>query len=477
MNVRMNVLNKSNKKYPTMDLTGTGLSTLLNPTTKHYLKVGNLLQKLYDVTKFIKDEENKKLIVDCYDKLHLTSFNNKIYENLNVVHPLIRILVENINVISEIGDKSNYFLNLTSKLLKEVLDLIKEGINPTELRRALIELKSKAMRELTGNSGLKTVQLTKEELKKMISNEKAIDLAFEAMEITNVLEDVRFLKVNLGDYKDSYVFKGMIFNRAPESLIQSQCDTKTLVFNCSLDFIPTETKGVVLFENAQQLIDFDGTEESRLQEYFEQFKGHAMFCNGSVNEVFLDFLNKNEILVCKVLSKYDLIRLNRLLGGKINQSLNGAIETSLNTGNTGISSKIETFLEGNKKYTKIIGNGKIATVVIRDSLIVNCDEYEREVQLALKVIKNGKLVDLSEVGAILKEKVFKNDFDDQKRLIYKKFEDVFVNYEGNILKKVCIKSIGCCIDLINMLVNTDDYLMTQEPSLNIKPKDNPNWDD
>lgn len=108
---------------------------------------------------------------------------------------------------------------------------------------------------------------------------------------------------------------------------------KVAVFTNPIDIAQTETKGTVLIKNADEMLNFTRGEEkhmekvhiritymravphSRLQIFKELSDSgvKVIIAGTTVGELALHYLNRNQILVLKVLSKFDLRRLCRVV--------------------------------------------------------------------------------------------------------------------------------------------------------------------
>jgi T-complex protein 1 subunit theta len=99
--------------------------------------------------------------------------------------------------------------------------------------------------------------------------------------------------------------------------VKNTTDAKVAVFTCALDVQQTETKGTVLLKSAGELLNFSKGEEKQLEKQFQDIAdtGVKVIVTGSgIGDLAMHFLNRMGILVVKVLSKFDLRRLCRVIG-------------------------------------------------------------------------------------------------------------------------------------------------------------------
>lgn len=505
-----------------MDLTTTGLGSLLNAKTKHQVKVSGLIQKLCEISRFVKDSlaNHKKLIIDSYDRVVLTAHPQKIFSNINIPHPIVKLLVNDIEKINAKGDNAMYYMLIVSSLLSEVGDLVNRGVYPKVLHTVLQDIRDRVLAELDKIEGKKVLgrgtsaeqcaeapagldSITKETEKMRIEEEIAEDnqknteeskgvigclefmrnkqlerLVWDALKITDKPENIRVFKVNGGCLPESYVVNGMVFGKGAVGLVKEKKSCRTAIYNCPVDIILTETKGNILFSNANEMLSFSSNEEARIKKFVDGIRADVVFCNGTISNLYLDFMNARNILVFKVQSKFDLARIREICGGSISQRL-----VHMDEDHMGSLEKVEMYYEGGRCYTKFLGSeSKIATIVLKDPLMVNCEEYERDIENCLRAIKNRgasvvRVKDVSEAAKGVMESL-KKVCSNQNRIIYTRLARIFddvadipVLYEGASM------AVASALDLACLLLITDDYLIAQESSLDMKPRQNRHWDE
>jgi T-complex protein 1 subunit theta len=242
-----------------------------------------------------------------------------------------------------------------------------------------------------------------------------------------------------------------------------------------------------LLKNRDDLLSFGKNEEGEIKELVDGIsKSNIVLCNGKIDDIFMDYFNRNNVLVFKVSSKFDVRRMRELCGGSISPTL-----TPLRKENMGFCESVSVFEEGNNTYTKFMNNKNVVTIILKDSIMANLDEYERILLKGLTVLeKNVKKGEIRVVegggkfegwlSRVMEEKNM--EYGDSRQLVYKgvsnalgKFKvsgcDVYDIYEGKV------KSVGYAIDLVCIVLETEDYLLTRGDEMNVKPRMNKNWDD
>jgi len=114
--------------------------------------------------------------------------------------------------------------------------------------------------------------------------------------------------------------QGMVLRREVEGSVIKASNCKIALFSCPIDISSTETKGTVLIKTANELKNFSRGEEDLLEKQIKSIVDtgcKVVVCGGKVGEMALHFLNKYNILVVRVLSKFDLRRVAKTVGGTV----------------------------------------------------------------------------------------------------------------------------------------------------------------
>lgn len=235
------------------------------------------------------------------------------------------------------------------------------------------------------------------------------------------VDNVRVVKIMGGGLYKSKVVQGMVFGREPEGDVKKVEKAKVAVFTNPIDVAQTETKGTVLIKNADEMLNFSRGEEKHMEkvksitfscrptkvlsliytsllQIFAELvdSGVKVVIGGtSIGELALHYLNRSGILVLKVLSKFELRRLCRVVGATPLARLGAP--TPEEAGYVDVAETIEI---GGDRVTVLrqesSGKTRTATVVLRGATQNHLDDLERAVDdgvSALKaLIKDGRLV-------------------------------------------------------------------------------------
>ncbi|KAH9006186.1 T-complex protein 1 [Lactarius hatsudake] len=284
-----------------------------------------------------------KLVINHLGKLFVTSDAATIIREIEVVHPAAKLLVMASQAQeSEMGDATNTVLILSGELLKRAESLLVMGLHPSEVikgyelacAKALTELETLSTSELPSpltkkalahavTPAIASKQYGSEDILARLVAEAAL-LVMPENKTFNV-DNVRVVKIMGGSLAGSKVVQGMVFGREPEATKNARLSAgdvkkvtggKVAVFTNAIDVAQTETKGTVLIKNADEMLNFTRGEEKHMEKIFKELADSgvkAIIAGTTVGELALHYLNRNQILVLKVLSKFDLRRLCRVV--------------------------------------------------------------------------------------------------------------------------------------------------------------------
>ena len=191
-----------------------------------------------------------------------------------------------------------------------------------------------------------------------------------------------------GSLDQSKVVKGMVFGREPDGSIKKASKAKVGVFSCPIDISQTETKGTVLLHNAKEMLDFTKGEENQLETIIKEIHDsgvRVVVAGTSVGELALHYLNRYNILVVKILSKFELRRLCRVVGATPLARLGAPMPDEM-----GSIDVVETLEIGGDRVTVFRQENdatRTATLVIRGATQNHLDDIERAIDDGVNVVK------------------------------------------------------------------------------------------
>ncbi|CAO1638649.1 unnamed protein product [Sympodiomycopsis kandeliae] len=372
-----------------------------------------------------------KLLINHLSRSFITSDAATILRELEVVHPAGKLLVlASQQQEAEMGDATALVITLAGELLKKAEQLINLGLHPSEILqgyelardRALEELEKLAVAELSSPPTLESLTLA---LRPSIASkqygQEDILAPLVAQAVSLVLpsagsagadasssssktlglkdfnvDNVRVVKVLGGSLSDSRVVRGMVFAREPEGIVKRVKEGgKVAVFSCGLDITQTETKGTVLLHNAKELSTFSHGEEKALEKVIKEIADSGVkvvISQSTVGELALHYLNRFNILCIKILSKFELRRVCRLIGatplarvGAPTPEEAGWIDV---VDTTEIGGDRVTVFRQEDGQAGGKAKPKMATIVLRGATANHLDDVERAIDDGVNVIKS-----------------------------------------------------------------------------------------
>lgn len=456
------------------------------------MPVVGLIKKMYGPSRLTK------LIRTDYSTYKLTQTPVVILDNIKINHPLVKLLGDYVKKLESLGDSSKFFLILVGYLVEESIKVLEKGVKATVLAEILREI-SDEMGEITKGLGKECDVLENLEkiLDGLIKEPVARSLVLESITQTKSFstEKIRVCKIPSGTLEDSYVVKGMVFEREAEGKIKEKERGSTAIYNTSLDIPRGELKSTIQMDTADQLSNFSKDEVEGMKRKVESLSSDVIIFSGRVNDIFLDFLDKTNKLAFKVMSKHDLRRLRELLGGTISQEFEDLEDK-------GTVEKISLVAEGNKKYTKFISEkSRVSTIVLKHPLEYKLDELERSINKSLLALqrntKENKIQLCEGAGEFEKTlstlfgtkaqeslKMYNEGEDSlEKHLVYAGLSKAFGGFEmfkkGSGLDLFTTKTKAVCyaLEFVGTMYEIEDYLVGIPPKLNIRPQMNQHWDE
>ncbi|KAJ3894504.1 chaperonin Cpn60/TCP-1 family [Lentinula edodes] len=360
-----------------------------------------------------------KLLINHLGRLFVTSDAATIIREVEVVHPAAKLLVMASQAQeAEMGDATNTVLILAGELLKKSEQLLVLGLHPSEVIKGYELACTKALEELdklstfslpsplTSSSlasALKPAIASKqygfEDPLSALVAEAALAVMPPNPKNFNV-DNVRVVKIMGGGLSASRVVQGMVFGREPETMLKKVTRAKVAVFTSALDIAQTETKGTVLIKNADEMLNFTKGEEQHLEKIFKEIADSGVkviIAGSSVGELALHYLNRFNIAVLKVLSKFDLRRLCRVVNatplariGAPTPEEAGFVDVfeTVEIGGDRVT-VLRQLSPGEPGFDPTSGGEKTrtATIVLRGATANHLDDLERAIDDGVNVIK------------------------------------------------------------------------------------------
>mmetsp|Transcript_3212 Transcript_3212/g.6508 ORF Transcript_3212/g.6508 Transcript_3212/m.6508 type:complete len:553 (-) Transcript_3212:83-1741(-) len=352
-----------------------------------------------------------KLVINHLEKIFVTSDSATIMRELEVAHPAAKILVmAGESQESEFGDNTNFVLSFAGELLKQAEELLINGLHTAEIVLGY-ERAHKKLLEILPELVVRTVADVRERqdlvmaLKPIIGTKQygyetlLSNLVAEAALATMPpdrsrkaslnMDHVRIAKLRGGDVSNSTVVKGMIMVRDSEGIVKRATNAKVIVFGCGIEAGSMEAKGTVLLKNAEDLMNYNKSEEKKMEEQIASIAASGatvVVANGSVSEMALHFLDKFNLMVLKTPSKFELRRICGALGATAVVRLGACSPEEM-----GFCSLIEVKEIGSRKVTvfsqELDEDTSVTTIAVRASTEHVMNDVERAIDDGVNAVR------------------------------------------------------------------------------------------
>jgi T-complex protein 1 subunit theta len=390
-----------------------GVQSLLKDGGRHFSGVDEALlrnieacKKLALITKTsLGPYGMNKLIVNHLGKHVVTSDTNTILTELEVMHPASKLVVMAAKAQEqECGDCTNFCTSFAGELLMQAEELLKEGIHASDVLKGYELGKNKAIEVFDSlkvwsctdvrdvdqiQKCVRTALASKQygydkQLSKLVA--EACVKAMPPIPSKFEVDSVRVTKVHGGNINQSFVVDGLALNNRVCGIETKKEKAKVAVYAQGIELSGTETKGTVLLENADQLLNYTKGEENRMDAYIKSIRDagvEVVFSGGSISEIAGHYLNKYRILAVKVPSKFELRRICRTVGATAIIKNSAPIPEEM-----GYVESIKVEEMASQKLTVLqTRDSKIATIVLRSASPNVLDELERSIDNAVNVVR------------------------------------------------------------------------------------------
>ncbi|KAE8406080.1 TCP-1/cpn60 chaperonin family-domain-containing protein [Aspergillus pseudonomiae] len=350
-----------------------------------------------------------KIVINHLQKMVLTSDAATILRELDVVHPAAKLLVmASQQQDVEMGDGTNLVIILAGELLKKAEELLRLGLKTSDIVQGYEKAQNFALKVLEDLEVDRLKELrSQEELSKALrtvvaskqSGTEDILAALVAEAVLAVLpknpvnfnvDNVRVVKIMGGSLEQSRVVKGMVLGREPDGTVKKASKAKVGVFSCPIDISQTETKGTVLLKSADEMLNFTKGEEERLETAIKELYDsgvRVVVAGSSVGDLAMHYLNRFNILVIKILSKFELRRLCRVVGATPLARLGAPMPDEM-----GSIDVVETTEIGGDRVTvfrqeEANAVTRTATIVLRGATQNHLDDVERAIDDGVNAVK------------------------------------------------------------------------------------------
>lgn len=383
-----------------------GFQSMLKDGARFFSGVDEVILRNVDACKELSDTTKSaygpngmsKMVINHIEKLFVTNDAATIMREIEVQHPAAKLLIMASDMQEkEIGDGTNFVIIFGGQLLQNAAELLSMGLSPVEIIDGYNIALQKAQEILpklvnTEIKDLYDINVVKRALKSCFSSKQLGNEDFLADLVGNAcikalkdnstfnVDNVRVCKILGSGILNSTVLKGLVLKREVEGTIGRQTKAKIALYSCPIDIATTETKGTVLIKTAEELKNFSRGEEELLEKQVKaivEAGAKVVVCGGKVGEMALHFLNKYNIMAVRVLSKFDLRRVARTVGGIVLAKLVPPSAEEM-----GYCDNVYVDEVGDCsviKFEQDKDEGSISTIVVRGSTDNIMDDIERSI--------------------------------------------------------------------------------------------------
>jgi len=227
-----------------------------------------------------------KLVVNHLGKIIVTSDCATIVKTLEVEHPAAKMLQLAAEAQDfECGDGTNLVVSFAGELLTQTEELFRMGLHPSDVVAGY----SKAGEKLLADYLPQLAELvpavvdarSQEELLRVVTpvlaakhlGSEGVLAPLVAAACLGVMspasnsfsvDSIRVAKILGGDVAQSHVVQGFVALRGLETTLTSAKEAKIVVFGCGMEASSTEAKGTVLMKNADDLKNYNKSEERKM---------------------------------------------------------------------------------------------------------------------------------------------------------------------------------------------------------------------
>ena len=345
---------------------------------------------------------HNKLVINHLEKIVVTSDAGTIVTELEIAHPAAKIVtLAAQQQMGEIGDGTNLVISFAGELLKLAEELLREGLVQSEVvsgYMAAYKLMDTLLPTLVCGKledPRDPAQLTAA-IKPVIAAKQygyedfLAGLVVEAASIVMpaapaaprlVPEQIRIGKIPGATVTASTCMSGFVLQRTTETPLKLMEKAKITVFSSGIESASTEAKGTVLIRNADDLLNYNSSEEKHLEGIMKSIADsgcNVVVSGGSVSEMALHFIARFGMMCLKVPSKWELRRLCQAVGATALVRLGPATPDEMGAASRVVVQEhagryVTLFEQDNSEDTKI------STILIRASTVSMLNDIQRAV--------------------------------------------------------------------------------------------------
>lgn len=180
----------------------------------------------------------------------------------------------------------------------------------------------------------------------------------------------------------------MVVIRQSETTIHHVTNAKVAVFNSNIEMNQGETKGTVLFHNAEELENYTKSEEARFEKIIAGLAEagiSVVVASGSISDTAVHFFEKYKMMALKIMSKWELKRIAKAVGASPIIKFETPKPEEI-----GFADEVHFKEISSQKCTvfrREQDENRMATIVLRGSTTNMLDDVERAIDDGVNTVK------------------------------------------------------------------------------------------
>jgi len=347
-----------------------------------------------------------KIVINHIEKVYVTSDCATIVQQLRVEHPAANVVVQAAAMQEkEIGDGSNFVVILSGELLKKAEDLIGIGLHPSDIVSGYDKAIKRCLAYLEDLSVAVTYDPKNQEdlaqacrtsigskcngLEGFLSGitAEACSISMPENPLEFLVDNVRFCKILGSNAQQTHVVNGMVLQYRSKTSTKKVENAGVLVLTTSVGLREMDSSANVLFENAQDLLNFSRSEEDIVEGSVKKFADmgvKVIILSNKPSDLESHYLNKYGIYTFIIISKFGRRRLCRMLGARM------CVTKDITPDDLGRCSLCEEVEIGGRRVTRIVqapGDSCVSTIVVRGASENIMNDIERACSDGINTIR------------------------------------------------------------------------------------------
>ncbi len=417
-----------------------------------------------------------KMLVSELGDIVITNDGATILEEMNVEHPVAKILVEVAKTQDkEVGDGTTSAVIIAGDLLRNAGNLLDQGIPPAAIIKGYDMAREKALAALKMSSSSITIKdidklekiarisIGSKNIGSPTTKNALVKLAIQAIEqVAEKQEDgyvidkdfIKLEKKEGGSIDDTEFINGVLVDKemAHPGMPKSVKNAQIALLDVALEIEKTETDAKIEITSPEQMQAFLNQEEKMLKQMVEKItksKATVVFVQKGIDDVAQHYLSKAGVSAIRRVKKSDMEKLAKATGARMVTSLDDLTEADL--GFAGLVE--ERKISGEQMvFVEKCKDPKSVTIFIRGGTKQSTDEVERAITDVLgsltSAVEDGKYVTgggSTEIEVAMKLRDAATDVGGREQLAIQAFADAL-----EVIPKALADSAG--MDPIDTLV-------------------------